>query len=253
MRVNAMKQKLSQGKVALGVNIQEVSIQGIEIVALLGFDYLNIDCLHSPLSVESIAHIVQVAELRGITPIVRVPQNMPEVILRYLDVGVMGIIIADMDNAQVAQKLVRAIKYPPDGDRGLAQTHASDYGLTEPMADYIKSANRETMALGIVESKEGVDNIEKILVTPGLDAVIIGATDLSKALGVPGQTDHPQVLEAVNEILNAGKKTGKPIGISLSKIGSPKPLIDKGFRFVGVHLKTLLVSAAKKHLEEARH
>jgi len=247
-----MKRKIAQGKVALGANIQEVSIQSIEILSLLGFDYLNIDCLHSPLSLESIVQIVQTAELRGITPIVRVPQNVPEVILRYLDVGVMGIIIADMDNAEVAQKLVRAVKYPPEGDRGLGQVRACDYGLTESMAEYIKSANRETMALGVVESREGIDHIEEILSTPGLDGVIIGATDLSKSLGVPGQTNHPQVQQAINQILAAGKKTGKAIGMSLRKVESPKEMIDKGFSFVGIHLKTLLISAARKYLEEAR-
>jgi 2-keto-3-deoxy-L-rhamnonate aldolase RhmA len=107
-----MKKKLSQGEVAFGVNIQEASVQSIEILALLGFDYINIDCLHSPLSLESGARMIQTAELRGITPLVRIPQNVPEVILRYLDVGVMGIMIADMDNAQVAQRAVRAVKYP---------------------------------------------------------------------------------------------------------------------------------------------
>jgi len=252
MRTNSMKQKLEQGKVVLGVTVQEASIQTIEILGMLGFDYVNIDCLHSPLSVESVARIVMAAELTGLATLLRVPQNIPEIILRYLDVGVMGITVAEMDNAQTAESLVAAVKYEPEGRRSLAAVRASGYGLTESMADYVKSANRETMALGIVESRAAVENIEKILAVPGLDAVIIGRTDLSKAFGVPGQVAHPRVLEAVDTILAAGKKMKKAIGVTLTKVESPKPLIERGFQFVGIHAKSLLISAARNYLEGAR-
>lgn len=252
MRTNLMKRKLEQGKVALGVSVQEESIQTIEILGMLGFDYVNIDCLHSSLSVESVARIVLAAELTGLTTLVRVPQNIPEVILRYLDVGVMGITVSEMDNAQIAESLVFAVKYEPEGKRSLAAVRAAGYGLTESIGDYVKSANRETMALGIVESKAAIENIEKILAVSGLDAVIIGTTDLSKSLGLPGQTTHPEVLEDSDRILAAGKNMGKAMGITLNKVESPNPLIERGFQFVGIHAKTLLINAARKYLEGAR-
>ena len=252
MKTNKMKMKLAKGEVALGVSMQEASLQSVEILGLLGFDYINIDCLHSSLNAGSVAPMVLAAELRGITTLVRVPENRAEVILPYLDAGVQGIIVAEMDDAEAARRLVKAVKFEPEGERSLASVHASDFGLTEPLSNYALFANRETLAIGIVESKSGIENIEEILGTPGLDAVIIGTTDLSKALGVTGQPDHPLMREAIGRILAAGRKTGKTIGITLKNGEDPKQMAGKGFGFVGIHLKGLLISAAREHLAAAR-
>ena len=91
------------------------------------------------------------AEIRGITPLVRIPQNSPEIILRYLDAGAMGIIVADMDSPEVAQKAVRAAKYSPMGNRGLSPVRAADFGLKEPLGKYVKAANLETMVKILLE------------------------------------------------------------------------------------------------------
>jgi 4-hydroxy-2-oxoheptanedioate aldolase len=248
MKPNLLKRKLSQGGTALGINMQDAFFQGIEILALLGFDYINIDCLHAPLSIESAARMIQMAELRGMTAMVRVPQNIPEVILRYLDVGAAAIMVADMHNARIARQAVRAVKYPPEGERGLAPVRVNDFGLSQPLGDYAKFANQETMVTGVIESKEGVENIEEILSIAGLDAVTIGTTDLSISLGVPGQLTHPLVQEATQKILAAGKKTGK--AIPLRRGESPRQAVAKGFRFVVTHMTTLVAGAAQKLMEE---
>lgn len=250
MRKNLMRLKMERGETALGVTIQEFSPQSVEIMALLGFDYINLDCLHSSLEIHDVAMLVHVAESRGISVITRVPQNVPEVIQRYLDAGVDGIVVADMNDADAARALVEAIRFPPEGDRGLASVHSSDYGLSGPLSDYTRFANAQIMAIGILESERGVENAEEILSVPGLDAVIIGTTDLSKALGVAGQTSHPKVREAVTRILDAAKKTGKKVGITLKNGESAQSLAAMGFGFVGVHMKTLLIDAARRHLKE---
>jgi len=252
MKTNLLKEKLEQGGVGAGVVITEPAVEMVEILGLLGFDYVTLDCLHSPMSVESIAHLVRAAEVRGMITQVRAPQNIPEIILRYLDVGIMGIMIADMDNAQIAQKTVKAVKYPPEGERGLGLTRAADFGLREPAGEYVKSANSETMVLGVVESREGVENIEEILETEGLDAVFIGTNDLSKSLGVPGQTTHPLVKEAVDKILAAGKKTGKAIGHPVRRGESPRQYIEMGCRLVGTALTNFVVEAGQRYLENVR-
>lgn len=252
MKKNLLKEKLSKGGVAFGVIVQEPAAQIVEILGLLGFDFLYIDCLHSHMSLESVAQLVRAAELRGITPLVRVAQNVPEIILRYLDAGVMGIIIADMDNAEVARKAVRAVKYPPVGERGLSAVRAADFGLSGPLGDYVKIANAETMVSGVVESREGVEHIEEILGTEGLDSVSIGANDLSKSLGVPGQTSHPLVFEAMNKALAAGKKTGKTIGGLVRAGETPKQYMERGFRMISTTLFGLVSSSGRQFLQSAR-
>lgn len=252
MRKNLLKEKFTKGGVAVGVTIHEPAFQIIEILGILGFDYINIDCQHSPMSVETVVQMIRTAEIRGITPLVRVPQNVTEIILRYLDAGAMGIFVADMNSGEEAKKAVRAVKYPPEGERGLAPVRTADFSLREPLGEYVKIANLETMVLGVLESREGVDNIEEILGTEGLDGVIIGTNDLSKSLGVPGQTNHPLVLKAVDKILAVGKKTGKVIGGPVRKGETPKQYFEKGFRFASVALVGLVVEAGRRFLESAR-
>lgn len=252
MKKNLMKEKLSQGGVAVGMLIQEPAIQAAEIVGLLGFDWLLIDCEHSPMSIESVARLVMAAEIRGITPLVRVPQNLPEIILRYMDVGAMGVMIPGLASANDVQKAVGAVKYPPQGERGLAGIRAADYGVTAPLGEYVTIANRETMVLGLIESRQGVDNIEEILAVEGLDGVAIGTNDLSKSLGVPGQGNHPLVIEAVVKILEAGKKIGKPVGAGVRGDEDPKQYMEKGYRIVSTVLNSLILAAAKRFLENAR-
>jgi 4-hydroxy-2-oxoheptanedioate aldolase len=252
MKKNLMKEKLSRGGVAVGILFQEPAIQAAEIVGLLGFDWLLIDCEHSPMNVESAARLVMAAEIRGITPLVRVPQNLPEIILRYMDVGAMGVMIPGAASADDVQKAVRAVKYPPEGERGLAGIRAADYGVTAPLGEYVKVANQETMVLGLIESREGVENVEEILAVQGLDGVAIGTNDLSKSLGVPGQGNHPLVVEAVNRILAAGKKMGKPVGAGVRGGETPKQYIEQGYRIVSTILNSLVLTSAKEFLDNAR-
>jgi 4-hydroxy-2-oxoheptanedioate aldolase len=252
MKKNLMKEKLQKGGIAAGVIIQDPAVQVVEVLGLLGFEWLFIDCEHSSMSVEDVGRLVMAAELRGITPLVRVPQNLPEILLRYLDVGAMGIIIPGVETVEDVEKAVSGAKYPPEGVRGLAGVRGADFGLTGPLGDYVKIANRETMVLAVVESGKGVENIEEILGTEGIDGVSIGSNDLSQSLGVPGQTNHPLVVEAIDRILAAGRKKGKPIGGLVRGGETPQQYIEKGYRMLLTSVYGLIIGAGKQFLTHAR-
>jgi 4-hydroxy-2-oxoheptanedioate aldolase len=249
---NLLREKLEKRDIALGVLIEEPAVQITEILGLLGFDYLYIDCQHSPMSLESVGNLIKAAELRGMTPLVRVPQNLPEIIMPYLDMGAMGIIVADMNSVEDAQRAISAVKYPPGGERGLSAVRAADFGLRESLGDYVKAANRETMVFGMLESREGVEQIDEILTTEGLDGLSIGTTDLSKSLGVPGDRNNPLVLEAVKRVLLAGKNRGKFIAISARRGESARQYIEKGFNMVTKSLSTLIIEATQQYLGQVR-
>lgn len=169
-----------------------------------------------------------------------------------MDVGAAGIIVPDMASVEEAQKAVKAVKYFPQGERGLAGIRSADFGLRGSLKEYVKAANLETMVMGIAESRQGVENIEQILGTEGIDGMHIGATDLSASLGVPGETNHPLVLEAVDKILAAGKKIGKPIGGLVRGGETPKQYKEKGFRMIMTSMRGLVLVAGKQFLENAR-
>ena len=252
MKKNLMKEKLQKGGIAVGVIVQDPAPQVVEVLGLLGFDWLFIDCEHSPMSLEEVGKLVMAAELRGITPLVRVPQNLPEIVLRYLDIGAMGIIIPGLETVEDVEIAVSGAKYPPEGMRGLAGVRSADFGLSGPLGDYVKIANRETMVLGVVESRKGVENIEGILDTEGIDGVSIGSNDLSQSLGVPGQTGHPLVVEAIDKILAAGRKKGKPIGGLIRGGETPKQYIEKGYQMLLTSVYGLITGAGKQFLVNAR-
>lgn len=252
MKKNLMKEKMQQGGVAVGIIIQDPAVQIVELLGLIGFDWVFIDCEHSSMSIADVGHLVMAAELNGITPLVRVPQNLPEIILRYLDVGAMGIIIPGVETVEDAKKAVRGARYAPEGARGLAGVRGADYGLKGPLGEYVKIANREILVLADVESREGVENIEGILRTEGLDGVVIGSNDLSQSLGVTGQTNHPLTIEAMDKILAAGKKIGKPIGAVVRAGETPKQYIDKGYQMPQATVYGLIVGAGRQFLTNSR-
>ena len=252
MKKNLFKEKLGRGEVTTGVVVVEPGIQTVEILGLLGFDWLFIDCEHSVMSLESVSQIVLAAERREVTPVVRVPQNVAEVILRYMDMGVMGVIIPEVSSPEDAERAVHAVKYPPDGERGLAGVRAADYGLRGPLGEYTKTANLETMVLADIEDPRGVDKAGEILAVRGIDGAIFGANDLSKSLGVAGETSHPLVLAAADKVLAAGIRTGKPIGAIVRGSETPRQYMEKGYRMVVASVPGLLVSAGKQFLAGVR-
>jgi 4-hydroxy-2-oxoheptanedioate aldolase len=252
MKKNLLKEKLLKGEVASGVLIQDPIPHVVEVLALLGFDWLFIDCEHSSLSLSEVGQLVIAAEARDMTPLVRVPQNLPEVILPYLDAGAMGIIIPGVESVEDCRVAVRGAKYAPEGVRGLAQVRSADYGLCGPMGEYVKAANRETLVLVVVEDSQGVENIEGILGTEGIDGVMIGSTDLSQSLKFPGQTAHPVVVEAINKILAEGKKVGKPIGGVVRSGETPRQYIENGYQLLLTSVYGLLIGAGKQFLGNTR-
>ena len=251
MKKNLLKEKLHKGNPVTSILIQEPSTQALEILGILGFDWVLIDCEHSSMSIEAAARLILVAEARGMVPFVRISEHELQTALRYLAVGAMGIVVPGISSPEDVEKAVAVVKYPPEGKRGLAPTRVADFGLVQPLPEYVKMANQETMIFGLVESREGVNRIDEILGTKGLDGVLVGVHDLSNSYGVSGQINHPLVEEAIEKVLQAGKKAGKPIGAGVYRGTTPKELIDRGFRMVGALMNGLLVTAGKEFLENA--
>lgn len=249
---NNLKLKLQTGEPAMGCIVQGALPALVEIIGLAGFDFVFIDSEHGPLSVRDCEDLVRAAEVRHIVPVIRVPENKPGVILRHMDIGAMGIVMPHVDNKEEAQAAVRAVKYYPQGERGLASSKSSDYGMGRPRAEYVIEANNETMVFAIVESKEAIDNIEEILSVDGMDAVLIGTSDLSQSLGVPGQVNHPAVEAAFERVLSLGISLGKPIGATVRGGETAKQYFDRGVSIALTTAYSLFKGAAKSFVAAGR-
>ena len=255
MRVNKVKEKIGRGEMSLGANLNYYSPALVEFAGALGFDWVFIDCEHGSMTETDVEHMVRAAEAFGLVPILRVPTNSPSVILRYLDLGVMGIVVPHVDTREDAEAAVKAAKYYPMGERGsnYGTGRNNQYGLDmKDVRDYYEASNRETMVIALIESAEGVENVEEIVAVPGLDASWLGPADLAQSMGMPGQQ---AIDEALDKVVEATIKAGKISAVThlppdnVERLGH---FYDKGSRLLGVSLIYFVRNGATKWLQEVR-
>src|SRR5262249_38752658 len=209
MQTNRVKKILKEGGLALGTYTGGIADpQVVEIIGHAGFDAAFIDMEHTSFDLRDVQLMVMAAERVGITPIVRTPGFDPAFILRLLDMGVQGIQVPHISDARAAREAVRAVRYAPLGDRGMAgASRASDYGKI-PLREHMGRSNLEISLAVMVEDVPALDDIDAIASTEGVDVVAVGPSDMSRALGVSGTPDHPALVAAVERVAEAVRKGG---------------------------------------------
>ena len=252
MRKNVAKEKLLNGEFAYGVFCDLYLPATVEIVGLLGFDFVVIDAEHGPLGIETCLHMVRAADSVGITPIIRVNMNIRQHILRYLDIGALGVQLPMINTRPDAEAVVQAVKYPPVGLRGLAGVRAADYGLKMPFPEYVKEANRQTIIITHIENREAMKNVDELVKVDGVDVFFVGPTDLSTSLGYPGQFEHPEVEAAIAELGQKITKAGKVAGTMANDPKRVKKVKEWGYKYITCNSSRLMIATAKDYLAQVR-
>jgi len=242
---NRVKALLKAGKPAIGASMVLPSPPAAEILAQAGFDWLWIDMEHAALNLETAHRMIQATQGTETVPIVRVAWNLHWLAKHVLDMGAMGVIMPQVSSKQEAVDAVQALRYPPEGVRGLFPGFAAlRWGL--PVSEYLKIANKEIMAILLIEHIEAVNRIEEILTVPGIDLIFVGPGDLSASMGLLGQATHTHVEEAIQKVLAATKKAKIPVGIPAVTPDDANRRIQQGFQFILVATDMgLLTSGAK--------
>lgn len=249
---NRLKKIIKEGKQAFGTFVMCNSPDIVEIIALSGFDFIVIDTEHGPLTVESTQHLIRAAECRGMTPITRVTEGSETTILRSLDVGAHGIQVPQVNTPEIAESIVKSAKYFPMGKRGIAMPRAADYGTVNPMK-YFSHENEETLIVAHCENKQGLDNLDEIVKTPGVDIVFLGPYDMSQSLGIPGQVNHPMIEEVAERVLKACKAAGKAAGIFVGNGEQAKLRAEQGFQYITIGMDvTLFASVCRNEISKAK-
>jgi 2-keto-3-deoxy-L-rhamnonate aldolase RhmA len=233
LQKNTVKERLKRGGVVYGTSLggslePEISI----VLAAAGVEFFFIDTEHSTTTYPQIQGLCRTARGAGLIPLVRVTQNEPSLISRALDVGAMGIIVPRVHSAAEARSAMDALKFPPLGHRG--------YGLGTIVTDLkgnsaqeeVNSANRETMAVMMIESQEGVRAVEEIAAVPEIDVLFIGPYDLSLALGILEQFDSPLFLTALEKVIKAGTNAGIAVGLQSKDMALLTRAREMGARFM---------------------
>ncbi|RDW58921.1 HpcH/HpaI aldolase family protein [Aspergillus mulundensis] len=194
---------------------------------MAGFNAIFIDMEHSALNFQTVAQLILACLGVGISPIVRSPSKSHWHISRILDAGAAAVVVPHVDSVAEVRELVRHAKYAPLGARGSANNQPILGFRNLPTAVQNEVLNRETMLIPMVETPGAVEVVEEYLAVEGVDGILVGSNDLCSDLGIPGQYDSPVYQAAVEKVVLAGKKAGKPIGIG--GIGGRLDLLERWF------------------------
>jgi 2-keto-3-deoxy-L-rhamnonate aldolase RhmA len=233
MRTNPVKQALGEGRAVIGTMLGEMTSPGTcRIVKEAGYDFVIFDTEHHWPGVETVARLLRSARDIGLQAYVRAPGFRGQWPARYLDLGAAGLIFPHVDSGEQCAEIVSQVKFPPVGHRGLGTNIAHDDYHAQPAAEFTTEADAATLVAVQIETAAGLQAREEIVGVPGVDAVFIGPNDLSLSLGLPGQLDHPTVVQAIEDIFASAAAAGVAPGMHVFDMASALKYLDAGCRFL---------------------
>lgn len=250
MRENTVKTRLKNSLPVLGVLSNSTDPTVAELCGFSGLDFYMIDGEHSPVTTAQVQEIVRACEVSNITPLARIRSNDPKLILQYLDAGVMGVMMPGIRTAAEVEAFVRAVKYPPLGNRGLGPVRSAEYLLgSMNQGEYVAFANEQTLVLPQIEDKEAVDNLDEILQVEGVDGFVIGPRDLAMSMGYHDGPGHEEVKRTIGSVVEKIKAAGLIVGTTAASGDQARALVDRGVLFCLNSFAGLLKSAAGEFMK----
>ncbi|MEK3706471.1 aldolase/citrate lyase family protein [Paenibacillus sp. FSL R7-0198] len=227
MKVNTLKEKIARKQPVYGLFVSIPHPVIIEMIGHAEYDFVIIDLEHAPTSMESVEELVRAAELVGLTPLVRISKVERAEILKVLDCGAQGIVIPHVEQLEQVEEAIRYAYYHPVGMRSLNSGRPGVFGKY-PLTEYIGEANEQLMVVPMIESVEGVRQSAQILSHPQVSFVLEGAADLSQSLGVPWQTEHPDVRHALDELHATAQQCEVPYATVTRGVGDMSIWVERG-------------------------
>ena len=252
--LNKLKNAIEKNKYAVGTFLGAANPSIVEIMGYTGLDFVVIDTEHGPYDTMPMSDLIQAAESKGLSPLVRIADITHKEMQRALDNGAEGIIIPCLKSIDDFRKVVELGKFAPLGNRGFIKGRGSGFGnepwATGTLTEYMQNSNEKVMLLPQCETIEALNNIEEIVQIEGINGIFIGPFDLSICMGIPGQFDAPEFREAVDMILRACKAAGKLCMTFTTTPEEARMYIDKGFDAVAYSIDTIVIGQAYKEAVE---
>ncbi|MBI3682061.1 MAG: aldolase [Acidobacteria bacterium] len=214
MKDNRFQRVLKEGRVPVGHMVWEFGTRGIaKVLSGLDLDFVLIDMEHTGFDTERVADLIAWFKATDIAPFVRVPQPLYHFLARTMDAGALGVMVANVETPAQARSIVEAVKYGPLGGRGLGLGGAHNDFVPPDPAAYLRRANDNTTIICQIESTSGLANCQAIAATEGVDVLWVGHFDLTQSMGIVGQFQNPQFLDALAKVAGAARNHGKAAGI----------------------------------------
>jgi len=246
-----LRGRLADGTPTLGTFVGTASAVTAEVCAAAGVDWVLLDLEHGAGGEEQVGTVVLAAASYRVPTIVRVESAARIRLGRVLDLGAAGVMLPRLDTAAEVREALRHLRYPPEGDRGVATyNRACRFGLDPGALD---RANREVLAVVQIESARAVEQVEEIAALEGVDVLFVGPRDLSHDLGVPGDLQAPSYLAAVDRVRRAAERFGRSCGLLVADGAAAAERHSQGWTFVAIGSdSTLLAAAVTAELARAR-
>lgn len=228
-----LRSHLANGGTALGTMVFELNTVGLpRILDAAGAEFVLIDLEHTGWSVHAVRPMLAAARSSHVVPIARVQGSARQFVSPVLDAGAHGVMVPLVGGADEAAAVVRAARFAPAGDRGFGLLYPDQ--LTDGVGAAIDRAEEQTVVIAQIETLAGLDHVEEIAATPGVDVLWIGQFDLSVAMGIPGNFEDPRMREAEKRMLSACEATGRAAGVLVASVEVARSMLDRGFRMIAL-------------------
>jgi len=248
--MKSIRQRVLSGELMVGTWLNLGSSLTAEIAGRAGFDWVLVDLEHGAGDHESLVHQLQAVEGTPAAALVRIACNEPARFKRVLDLGASGIVVPWVTTAAEAAQAVAAMRYPPQGIRGVAKLNRAN-GFGEGFEHYLATANEELLTVVQIETEPTLERVGEIAAVDGVDVLFVGPLDLSVSLGIPQQFDHPSFRVALAKVVSAARAAGKAAGILLARPEQVAQTVADGFTFVGLGSDGGLMAEGMKRLAAA--
>lgn len=220
------------GRCQFGTWVKLPTLETLELLAHAGFDYVAIDCEHAPLALETVYKLIAHAQLLGMAALVRIPDQATNDYQRLLDAGADGLLVPRVRNRAEAAAAVERMTFSPRGQRGLGITSRAGLWGLMPLADYVRAGNDDLLRCVQLEDRQVLEDVERVLDVPGLNAAFLGMGDLQLTTGLPAT--HPELQALVDRLLVACAQRGMPCGAAVQDADAALAQARRGFQFVMV-------------------
>lgn len=233
MAETGLRQMTTHRRVKLGTLVAEFATPGIgHLLKSAGCDFVFFDMEHSGFSMETVKSAIRYFEAADLPVMVRVPSQDYHFLARAMDMGAEGLIAPMVSSVEQAQHIINSMKYHPEGGRGVALQIAHDRYRPGSVADKFTAANRRSAFICLIETADGVKNIDGIAALDGVDCLWVGHFDLSVSLGIPGDFAHPAFVDAMDRVIAAAKKHNKSLGRLVPNVQQGHDYFAQGFDFI---------------------
>jgi len=232
VRQSTVKRKLKAGQQVLVPKVCYLDPNLVEMLGLLGFDCVWICSEYKAICPTTMENMIRASRAAGMDCVIRTGSNGIDDYARFLSMGANGLMIPHVPNPIQAREVIAHAKYPPLGNRELENVNVdADFGLM-PLQEYLATANEETFIVVQIEDVQSVDRVEEIAGVEGIDVLFVGPADLSLSMGIPGQTRHAKVLEAIRRVAKACEANGIACGAPAINPEHCELLLHEGVRYL---------------------